>query len=196
MGGWDGEDYYCGACGMGGGGGVRFGKWKEEMGGGGTGTGKERERGGEDELLGEPEPRRMAGRPVDWMLDIMDDGGAVPVVVTSWDAREKLVDWIPNPPPQKNFLPRKPGDLIHGKPNSVFFLKKKKRATVSPNSHNLRRKKKQGGKRGNSLRPRKSPPPPKRRGRWDCCLPGKPSNRPRISPTQDSQLRGTEKVAS
>lgn len=33
-------------------------------------------------LLERPEPRRMAGRPVDWMVDIMVEGGVVPVVVS------------------------------------------------------------------------------------------------------------------
>ena len=42
-----------------------------------------------------PEPRRMAGRPVDWMVRIMVDGGVVPVVVSMEVGREKVVEWIP-----------------------------------------------------------------------------------------------------
>lgn len=29
------------------------------------------------------------------MVLIMDDGAAVPVVVTIWEGREKVVDWMP-----------------------------------------------------------------------------------------------------
>lgn len=46
-------------------------------------------------LFGVPEPRKIAGRPVDWIMLIMEDGGAVPVVVTSWEGRENDVDWMP-----------------------------------------------------------------------------------------------------
>ena len=46
-------------------------------------------------LLERPEPRRMAGRPVDWMVDIMVEGGVVPVVVSMEEGREKDVDCIP-----------------------------------------------------------------------------------------------------
>ena len=46
-------------------------------------------------LLERPEPRRMAGRPVDWMVDMMVEGGVVPVVVSMEVGREKDVDWIP-----------------------------------------------------------------------------------------------------
>ena len=37
--------------------------------------------------LGAPLPRRMASRPVDWMAETTEDGGAVPVIATSWEAR-------------------------------------------------------------------------------------------------------------
>lgn len=37
----------------------------------------------------------MAGRPVDWMVLIIEEGAAVPVVLTSWEGREKDVEWIP-----------------------------------------------------------------------------------------------------
>lgn len=46
-------------------------------------------------LLERPEPRRIAGRPVDWMVDIMVEGGVVPVVVSMEVGREKDVDCIP-----------------------------------------------------------------------------------------------------
>ena len=42
-----------------------------------------------------PEPRRMAGRPVDWMVRTMVDGGVVPVVVSMEVGREKAVECIP-----------------------------------------------------------------------------------------------------
>ena len=34
-------------------------------------------------LFALPDPRRIAGRPVDWMVEIMVEGGVVPVVVSS-----------------------------------------------------------------------------------------------------------------
>ena len=46
-------------------------------------------------LLAFPEPRRIAGRPVDWMADIIAEGGVVPVVVRREVGREKKVDWMP-----------------------------------------------------------------------------------------------------
>ena len=46
-------------------------------------------------LSGLPEPRRMAGRPVDWMVDIMVEGGVVPVVVSMEVGMEKDVEWMP-----------------------------------------------------------------------------------------------------
>ena len=46
-------------------------------------------------LLALPEPRRMAGRPVDWMVEMMAEGAAVAVVVRSWVGREKEVSWMP-----------------------------------------------------------------------------------------------------
>lgn len=46
-------------------------------------------------LLEAPEPRRMAGRPVDWMVDIIVEGGVVPVVVSMEVGRENVVAWIP-----------------------------------------------------------------------------------------------------
>ena len=54
--------------------------------------GKERK----GDILSEaPDPRKMAGRPVDWMLDIMAEGGVVPVVVSMDAGIEKEVDWMP-----------------------------------------------------------------------------------------------------
>lgn len=47
-------------------------------------------------LLAVPVPRRIAGRPVDWMVEIMLEGGVVVVVVRSWVGREKEVDWMPS----------------------------------------------------------------------------------------------------
>ena len=46
-------------------------------------------------LLERPEPRRMAGRPVDWTVDIMAEGGVVPVVVSMEVGIENEVVWIP-----------------------------------------------------------------------------------------------------
>ena len=61
------------------------------MGKKGKGKGK-----GKGEVLFEaPDPRRMAGRPVDWMVDIMVEGGVVPVVVSMDLGIEKLVEVIP-----------------------------------------------------------------------------------------------------
>lgn len=61
----------------------------EEGGGGGT------SRIQTAALLEVPEPRRMAGRPVDWMVRIIVDGGVVPIVVSMDLGREKVVEWIP-----------------------------------------------------------------------------------------------------
>jgi len=46
-------------------------------------------------LFAAPEPRKMAGRPVDWMVDIMAEGGVVPVVVSMEEGSENVVEWIP-----------------------------------------------------------------------------------------------------
>lgn len=46
-------------------------------------------------VLGAPEPRRMASRPVDWMADIRCEGGEVDVMVTRWEGREKDVEDMP-----------------------------------------------------------------------------------------------------
>lgn len=55
-----------------------------------------REREGDGKIqFGAPEPRTMAGRPVDWMAVIIDEGAAVPVVVTIWEGMEKEVEWTP-----------------------------------------------------------------------------------------------------
>ena len=43
-------------------------------------------------LLERPEPRRMAGRPVDWMAEMMVEGGVVPVVVSIEVGIENEVD--------------------------------------------------------------------------------------------------------
>ena len=40
-------------------------------------------------VLGRPDPRRMAVWPVDWMADMIEEGGAVPVMVTIFWGREK-----------------------------------------------------------------------------------------------------------
>lgn len=34
-----------------------------------------------------PLPRRMASRPVDWMVETMVEGGVVPVMWRSWEGR-------------------------------------------------------------------------------------------------------------
>ncbi len=47
-------------------------------------------------LLLFPEPRRMAGRPVDWMAEIILEGGAVAFVVRSCLEREKEVCCMPS----------------------------------------------------------------------------------------------------
>lgn len=46
-------------------------------------------------LLEFPEPRRMAGRPVDWMAAMICEGGVVAVVVRSWVGSEKVVSSMP-----------------------------------------------------------------------------------------------------
>lgn len=47
-------------------------------------------------LFAAPEPRRMAGRFVDWIAEIMAEGGVVPLIVRSWVGREKVVEWMPS----------------------------------------------------------------------------------------------------
>ena len=47
-------------------------------------------------LLAAPEPRRMAVRPVDCIVEMTIEGAAVPLVVTSWDGKEKDVSPIPS----------------------------------------------------------------------------------------------------
>lgn len=42
-----------------------------------------------------PEPRRMAVRPVSWIVDIIAEGGVVDVVVRSCCGREKSVSCMP-----------------------------------------------------------------------------------------------------
>ena len=46
-------------------------------------------------LFGLPEPRRMAVRPVSWIVDIIAEGGVVDVVVRSCFGREKSVSCMP-----------------------------------------------------------------------------------------------------
>ncbi|KAL9023659.1 MAG: hypothetical protein Q9196_007060, partial [Gyalolechia fulgens] len=63
------------------------------------------ERGGEAEggissmqtaaEFGLPEPRRMASRPVDWMVEIKVEGGEVEVMVTRPEGMEKKVEEMP-----------------------------------------------------------------------------------------------------
>lgn len=43
-------------------------------------------------VLGLPEPRRMALRPVDWIAAMMAEGGEVPVIVRSLSRIEKVLD--------------------------------------------------------------------------------------------------------
>lgn len=45
--------------------------------------------------LGAPEPRRMASRPVDWMVDIRVEGAVVEVMETREVGMEKVVDVMP-----------------------------------------------------------------------------------------------------
>lgn len=47
-------------------------------------------------LLGFPEPRRIAGRPVDWMANIISEGDAVDLVVTTCFEIEKEVSCMPS----------------------------------------------------------------------------------------------------
>ncbi len=47
-------------------------------------------------LLAFPEPRRMAGRPVDWMADIISEGDAVDLVVRSCLEIVKEVSCMPS----------------------------------------------------------------------------------------------------
>lgn len=44
---------------------------------------------------GRPDPRRMASRPVDWMVAMMVEGGAVEVMVTRREGMEKVVEEMP-----------------------------------------------------------------------------------------------------
>lgn len=46
--------------------------------------------------LGWPEPRRMASRPVDWMVEMRVEGAAVEVMVTMREGREKFVEEMPD----------------------------------------------------------------------------------------------------
>jgi len=46
-------------------------------------------------LFAAPDPRKIAERPVDWMEDIMAEGGVVPVVVSMEVGSEKVVEWMP-----------------------------------------------------------------------------------------------------
>lgn len=43
-----------------------------------------------------PEPRRMASRPVDWMVEIKVEGGEVEVMVTRREGIEKEVEEMPS----------------------------------------------------------------------------------------------------
>ena len=42
-------------------------------------------------LFALPEPRSIAARPVDWIADMMVEGGSVPLVVISFKGMEKVV---------------------------------------------------------------------------------------------------------
>ena len=42
-----------------------------------------------------PLPRRMASRPVDWMVERIWEGGAEPVVVIVWVGREAVMVVMP-----------------------------------------------------------------------------------------------------
>lgn len=57
--------------------------------------GSEREGGAKYILFAAPDPRKIAGRPVDWIVDIIAEGGVVPVVVSMEVGREKVVEWMP-----------------------------------------------------------------------------------------------------
>jgi hypothetical protein len=37
----------------------------------------------------------MASRPVDWIVETMDEGGHVPVMETSWVERSAVTLWMP-----------------------------------------------------------------------------------------------------
>lgn len=52
-------------------------------------------RGGKSALFEEPLPRRMASRPVDWMVVTMVEGAAVPVMVSVCVAREAAMVVMP-----------------------------------------------------------------------------------------------------
>lgn len=54
-----------------------------------------REEGARYILFAAPDPRKMAGRPVNWMAAIMAEGGVVPVVVSMEVGSEKVVEWMP-----------------------------------------------------------------------------------------------------
>lgn len=45
--------------------------------------------------LGAPEPRRMAARPVDWIVEIRVEGAVVEVMETRLWGREKVVEVMP-----------------------------------------------------------------------------------------------------
>ena len=40
-------------------------------------------------------PRRMASRPVEWMAEMMVEGGVMPVMWRSWVARSARMEWMP-----------------------------------------------------------------------------------------------------
>ena len=46
-------------------------------------------------LLAPPEPRSIAGRPIDWIADMIFEGGVVDVVVRIWFGSEKSVFSMP-----------------------------------------------------------------------------------------------------
>ena len=46
-------------------------------------------------LFAFPDPRSIAARPVDWIAEIMFEGGSVPLVVTIFDGIEKDVSCMP-----------------------------------------------------------------------------------------------------
>lgn len=45
--------------------------------------------------FGFPDPRRMASRPVDWMVPIRVEGGEVEVIVIRREGMEKVVEEMP-----------------------------------------------------------------------------------------------------
>ena len=46
-------------------------------------------------LFALPEPRSMAARPVDWIAEMIEEGGSVPTTVTSLEGIEKDVFCTP-----------------------------------------------------------------------------------------------------